>query len=159
MRHRRYVRVMNLWYDTGPIPEFNPSALGLLCTRLWPAVTSISDIYRERLDDSEELKNAGYTEIEIYCVESQGSLEKDQSLCIQVLIFKLSIPHDHEARGAAIWEKFCPTFIALLMPCPGPIPDKSISGIRMDIVFDGGQTKRIRGQELVQENPIMNYPC
>ena len=31
---------------------------------LWPAVTSI---YKERLDDSEELKNAGYAEIEIDC--------------------------------------------------------------------------------------------
>ena len=52
-------------------------------------------MYRERLDDSEKLKNAGYVEIEIDCVESQGSFEKYQSLCIRVLIFKLSIPHDH----------------------------------------------------------------
>ena len=55
----------------------------------------------ERLDNSEELKNAGYAEIEIdrtNYVASQGSLEKYPSLCIRVLIFKPSIPHDHGAR-------------------------------------------------------------
>jgi len=64
-------------------------------------LAAVTSIYRERLDDSEELKNAGYAEIEIDCV-GQGSLEKYQSLCIRVLIFKLSIPHDHRARRAAI---------------------------------------------------------
>ena len=86
MRHRRYVRVMNLWYDTGPIPEINPSALGLLLAFGLPS-----------------------PQYPIY-IENVWVIQRNWKM-----------------PGMQKYRSLCPTFIALLTPCPGPIPDKSIS--------------------------------